>query len=133
MLTYKKTFRAIRLDIESKQSNKLQNQSSMNHQSSISLIDIIKSEFAHLTMDRFSYEVKPMHDKSSVTSSIVKDNNSSRVNDYELTCRLIEVNMPIVPPLKMKLTMQYPHEPPEVLSLSPTTLNMMPTKIENSG
>ncbi|CAF4747340.1 unnamed protein product, partial [Rotaria magnacalcarata] len=54
-------------------------------------------------MDTFSYELKPLHDKISSSSSIPR-NKDSIINDYELTCRLIEINMPIVPPLKMKLT-----------------------------
>jgi len=40
--------------------------------------------------------------------------------------------MPIVPPLKMKLTSQYPNESPEILSLTSTIMNITPTKLENS-
>lgn len=83
-------------------------------------------------MNTFSYELKPMNDKISSSSSILK-NKDSVTNDYELTCRLIELNMPIVPPLKMKLTIQYPNEPPEILSLTSTAMNLTPIKLENSG
>ena len=87
-------------------------------------------------MNIFSYELKPMDNKmsssSSSSSSIIK-NKDSTIKDYELTCRLTEINMPIVPPLKMKLTIQYPNEPPEVLSLTSPTVNTTPVKLENSG
>ncbi|CAF4726431.1 unnamed protein product, partial [Rotaria magnacalcarata] len=65
--------------------------------------------------------------------SSIPRNKDSIINDYELTCRLIEINMPIVPPLKMKLTIQYPNEPPEILSLTSTPMNVTPIKLENSG
>jgi hypothetical protein len=84
-------------------------------------------------MDTFSYELKPLHDKISSSSSSIPRNKDSIINDYELTCRLIEINIPIVPPLKMKLTIQYPNEPPEILSLTSTTMNVTPIKLENSG
>ncbi len=126
-----KTFRIIRLDSESKQIVK-PNLSSTNNHSLTLLNNIIESEFAHLSMNTYSYELKPMYDKISTSSSIIK-NKDSIINDYELTCRLIEINMPIVPPLKMKLTSQYPNEPPEILSLISTAMNVTPTKLENSG
>lgn len=119
------------MDIESKQTVE-PNASSVNNQSSTSLRNVIDSEFAHLSTNTFSYELKPIHNKISPSASILKNKDSS-INDYELTCRLIEINMPIVPPLKMKLTIQYPNEPPEVLSLISSTMNMAPIKLENSG
>ncbi len=119
----------MRLDTESKQVVEY-NHSSTNNNSLILLTNIIESEFAHLSMNTYSYELKPMNDKTS--SSIIK-NIDSIINEYELTCRLIEINMPIVPPLKMKLTIQYPTEPPEILSLTSTSMNVTPTKLENSG
>ena len=82
-------------------------------------------------MDVFTYELKPMCDKPSTSSSI--KNYDLPVRDYELICRLIEINMPIVPPLKMKLTLQYPNEPPEILSLTSATFSLTPAKLENSG
>ncbi|CAF4171723.1 unnamed protein product, partial [Rotaria sordida] len=121
---------SIRLDTESKQIVE-PNLSSTNNHSSTSLRNIIESEFAHLSTNTFSYELKPMHDKILPSSSILK-NKDSIINDYELTCRLTEINMPIVPPLKMKLTVQYPNEPPEILSLTSTTMNITPIKLENS-
>jgi hypothetical protein len=121
----------MRLDSESKQGIESYS-SSPSNQLSTSLTNIIESEFAHLSMNTFSYELKPMYDKISTSSSIIK-NKDLPVRDYELTCRFIELNMPIVPPLKMKLTIQYPDEPPEILSLISTTLNVTPTKLENSG
>jgi hypothetical protein len=121
------TFRSIRLDSESKQIVESTSCPTNNQ----SLVNMIESEFAHLSMNTFSYELKPMHDKISL-SSVVK-NKDIIPNDYELTCRLIEINMPIVPPLKMKLTIQYPNEPPEILSLMSTAMNITPTKLENSG
>jgi hypothetical protein len=33
----------------------------------------------------------------------------------------------------MKLTIKYPNEPPEILSLISTTMNITPSKLENSG
>ena len=113
------------------------NSSSIEHSPSSSsslttLTNIIESEFAHLAMNTFSYELKPMCDKPFTTSTTVK-NTDLLVRDYELTCRLIEMNMPIVPPLKMKLTQQYPNEPPEILSLTSTSYNITPAKLENSG
>jgi len=119
------------LDSESKQIVK-PNLSSTNNHSLTLLNNIIESEFAHLSMNTYSYELKPMYDKISTSSSIIK-NKDSIINDYELTCRLIEINMPIVPPLKMKLTIQYPTEPPEILSLTSTSMNVNPNKLENSG
>ncbi|CAF4909585.1 unnamed protein product, partial [Rotaria magnacalcarata] len=122
--------KTIRLDTDSKQITET-NQSSIISSSSTSLQHIVDSEFANLSMDTFSYELKPLHDKISSSSSIPR-NKDSIINDYELTCRLIEINMPIVPPLKMKLTIQYPNEPPEILSLTSTPMNVTPIKLENS-
>jgi hypothetical protein len=119
----------MKLDSESKQIIESNSSLTINQ---TSLANIIESEFAHLTMDTFSYELKPMNDKISSTSTVIR-NKDLITNDYELTCRLIEINMPIVPPLKMKLTIQYPNEPPEILSLISTTMNVTPTKLENSG
>jgi len=96
-----------------------------------SLVNIIESEFAHLSMNTFTYELKPLSDKIS-TNSLINDTKDLPNRDYELTCRFIEINMPIVPPLKIKLTIKYPNEPPEVLSLTSTTLNHTPAKLENS-
>ena len=119
----------MKLDSESKQIIESNSSLTVNQ---TSLVNIIESEFAHLTMNTFSYELKPMNDKIFSTSSVIR-NKDLITNDYELTCRLIEINMPIVPPLKMKLTIQYPNEPPEILSLISTTMNVTPTKLENSG
>jgi len=106
--------------------------SSSNNHSSTSLINIIESEFAHLSMNTFTYELKTLSDKMPTSTSII-DAKDSPIRDYELTCRFIEINMPVVPPLKMKLTVKYPNEPPEVLSLTSTTLSLTPAKLENSG
>jgi hypothetical protein len=121
----------MRLDSETKQVIEY-NQTLTNNDSLSSLTNAIENEFAHLSVNTYSYELKPLHDKISPTSSMMKTKDSI-VNDYELTCRLIELNMPIVPPLKMKLTVQYPNEPPEILSLTSTGMNVTPTKLENSG
>jgi len=118
------------LDTESKQVVE-HNHSSTNNNSLILLTNIIESEFAHLSMNTYSYELKPIND-NKISSSIIK-NKDLIINEYELTCRLIEINMPIVPPLKMKLTIQYPTEPPEILSLTSTSMNVNPNKLENSG
>jgi hypothetical protein len=119
----------MRLDIESKQL--VEPYSSLpNTQLLTSLVHIIESEFSHLSMNTFTYELKPLSDKISTSTIDFKD---LPIRDYELTCRFIEINMPIVPPLKMKLTIKYPNEPPEVLSLTSTTLNLTPAKLENSG
>lgn len=106
--------------------------SSSNNDDFVKLSNTIESEFAHLSMNTYSYELKPFNEKVSSTPSAMKTRDSM-VNDYELTCRFIEINMPIVPPLKMKLTIQYPNEPPEILSLTSTAMNITPTKLENSG
>ena len=98
----------------------------------LKLSNTIENEFAHLSMNTYSYELKPINEKVSPTPTTMKTKDSI-VNDYELTCRFIEMNMPIVPPLKMKLTIQYPNEPPEILSLTSTATNVTPTKLENSG
>jgi len=119
------------LDTESKQVIE-SNPYSMTIHPVTSLSSIIESEFAHLSMNTYSYELKPMHDRLSPSPSILKSKDSL-INDYELICRLIEINMPIVPPLKMKLTIKYPNEPPEILSLISTTMNITPSKLENSG
>ncbi len=119
------------MDTESKQIVEPHLSSTNNH-SLILLTNIIESEFAHLSMNTYSYELKPMCDKTSSSPSIMK-NKDSIIHDYELTCRLIEINMPIIPPLKMKLTSQYPNEPPEILSLTSTIMNITPTKLEHSG
>jgi len=119
----------MRLDIESKQL--IEPYSSLpNTQLLTSLVHIIENEFSHLSMNTFTYELKPLSDKMSTSTIDIKD---LPIRDYELTCRFIEINMPVVPPLKMKLTMKYPNEPPEVLSLTSTTLNLTPAKLENSG
>jgi hypothetical protein len=97
-----------------------------------SLVNIIESEFAHLSMNTFTYELKPLSDKISTSLSMM-DIKDLDIRDYELTCRFIEINMPVVPPLKMKLTIKYPNEPPELLSLTSTTLSTTPAKLENSG
>lgn len=67
-----------------------------------------------------------------LTNSTTIKNTDVPVRDYELTCRLIEMNMPIVPPLKLKVTLQYPQEPPEILSLTSTSHSLTAAKLENS-
>ena len=127
--------RNMRLDTESKQSVETYS-STPTSQSLASLVNIIESEFAHLSMNTFTYELKPWSDKMSTTSSsstTVTDVKDLPDRDYELTCRFIEINMPVVPPLKLKLTIKYPTEPPEVLSLTSTTLSLTPAKLEYSG
>jgi hypothetical protein len=121
----------MRLDTESKQIVEPYSALSNTHLST-SLVNIIENEFANLSMNTFTYELKPLSDKLSTSSSIT-DMKDLSTRDYELTCRFIEVNMPVVPPLKMKLTVNYPNEPPEVLSLTSTTLSLTPAKLENSG
>jgi len=121
----------MRLDTESKQIVEPYSALSNTHLST-SLVNIIENEFANLSMNTFTYELKPLSDKLSTSSSIT-DMKDLPIRDYELTCRFIEVNMPVVPPLKMKLTVNYPNEPPEVLSLTSTTLSLTPAKLENSG
>lgn len=118
----------MRLDTESKQSMESYSSSS-NISPSKYLANTIESEFALLSMNTFTYELKPLSDKLSSADDI----KNSQICDYELTCRFVEINMPVVPPLKMKITIQYPHEPPEVLSLPSTALNFTPSKHENSG
>ncbi len=125
-------FRTMRLDSDTKQVVE-PNPTLINNDSLTLLTNAIESEFAHLSVNTYSYELKPLHDKSSPTSSSSMKTKDSIVNDYELTCRLIELNMPIVPPLKMRLTVQYPNESPEILSLTSTPMNVTPTKLENSG
>jgi hypothetical protein len=120
----------MRLDTESKQIVEPYSALSNTHLST-SLVNIIENEFANLSMNTFTYELKPLSDKLSTSSSIT-DMKDLPIRDYELTCRFIEVNMPVVPPLKMKLTVNYPNEPPEVLSLTSTTLSLTPAKLENS-
>ncbi len=120
------------MDTDTKQVVEPHHSSTNNH--SLTLItNIIESEFSHLSMNTYSYELKPMYDKISSSSSSMIKNKDSVINDYELTCRLIERTIPIVPPLKMKLTNAYPNEPPEILSLISTTINITPIKLENSG
>ena len=122
--------RSIRLDMESKQAVESYSSSAANP-SLTALTSTIESEFAHLSTNTFSYELKPMCEKIS-TQSIIKSSDV-QVRDYELICRLTEIDMPIVPPLKMKLTLQYPNDPPEILSLISSALHTMPAKLENSG
>ena len=124
--------RNMRLDMESKQSVEAYSSPPTSH-SQASLVNIIESEFAHLSMNTFTYELKPWSDKMSTSSSSITDIKDLPDRDYELTCRFIEINIPAVPPLKMKLTVKYPTEPPEVLSLTSTTLSLTPAKLENSG
>ncbi|CAF4148338.1 unnamed protein product, partial [Rotaria magnacalcarata] len=121
----------MRLDTESKQVVEPYCSSS-NILSSKSLEKIIENEFAHLSMNTFTYELKPLSDKVSSSLSSLHDIKDLSICDYELTCRFIEMDMPVVPPLKMKLTIQYPNEPPEVLSLTSTTLSFTPAKLEKS-
>ncbi|CAF0970691.1 unnamed protein product [Adineta ricciae] len=122
--------KTIRLDTECKQVEERISLSTNSHVP-ISMNHIIECEFAHSSMNTFSYELKPLHDRSSSTPSMLK-NKDTMVDDYELTCHFIEIDMPLVPPLKLKLTVQYPNEPPEVLSLTSTAMSLTPTKLENS-
>ena len=122
--------RSIRLDTESKQAVESYSSSPANP-SLTALTSTIESEFAQLPTNTFSYELKAMCEKIS-TQSIIKSSDV-QVRDYELICRLTEIDMPIVPPLKMKLTLQYPNDPPEILSLISSALHTMPAKLENSG
>jgi len=120
----------MRLDTESKQT--IDTYSSSNNHTFGNLLNIIENEFAQLAMDTFTYELKPISDQISTVSSMI-DKKDLSIRDYELTCRFIEINMPVVPPLKIKLSIKYPNEPPEVLSLPSTTLNPTPIKLQNSG
>ena len=120
------------MDTEATQLVEAHSSLSHNHPSK-SLENIIENEFAHLSMNTFTYELKPLSDKMSKSLSSIDDVNDLSVCDYELTCRFIEINMPVVPLLKMKLTIQYPNEPPEVLSLTSTTMNLATTRSEKSG
>lgn len=120
----------MRLDVESKQTLE-PGSSSLNIHSSKCLANIIENEFSQLSVNTFTYELKPMSDK--ISSSSLSDLAGISISDYELTCRFIELNMPVVPPLKIKLTIQYPDEPPEVLSLTSAMLNFTPAKLEKSG
>lgn len=95
-------------------------------------MNIIESEFAQLSTNTFTYELKPLSEKISNSSSTI-DVRDLPIRDYELTCRLTEINLPVVPPLKMKLSVKYPNEPPEVLSLTSTSLCLTPAKLENTG
>ncbi len=122
----------MRLDTESKQTVEAYSSPPTSH-SLASLVNIIESEFAQLSMNTFTYELKPLSDKMSTSPSSIIDIKDLPNRDYELTCRFIENNMPVVPPLKMKLTIKYPTEPPEVLSLTSTTLCLTPAKLEHSG
>lgn len=122
----------MRLDTEFTENleNSSINNNNNNTQSFSALRNLIDSEFSHLSMNTFTYDLKPLSDKYLTLKTDKKD---VCIRDYELTCRFIEVNMPVVPPLKIKLTIKYPDEPPEVLSLTSTSLNLMPAKLENSG
>jgi len=120
----------MRLDTEFNESLENGSLNNTNTQSYSTLRNQIDSEFSHLSMNTFTYDLKPLSDKYS---TIKTDKKDLSIRDYELTCRFIENNMPVVPPLKIKLTVKYPDEPPEVLSLTSTTLNSTPAKLENSG
>lgn len=122
--------RIIRLDADARPM--VETPSNSTNDDFIRLSNTIESEFAHLSMNTYSYELKPLKDKIPPIPSMIKSKDSIS-KDYELTCRLIEINMPVVPPLKMKLTIQYPNEPPEILSLISTAMNVTPTKLEHSG
>ncbi|CAF3759498.1 unnamed protein product [Adineta steineri] len=127
--------RNMRLDTESKQTIEPYSSLDNTHpSSSSSLVNIIENEFDNLSTNTFTYELKPLSDKMSTSSSssCVTDIKDSSIHDYELTCRFTEINSPIVPPLKIKLTSQYPNEPPEVLSLTSTTLCPTPAKLQKS-
>ena len=121
----------MRLDTESKETIESYS-SSPNTHSSGTLVHIIENEFAQLSTNTFAYELKPLSDQISTLSSII-DMKDLSIRDYELTCRFIEINMPAVPPLKMKLSVRYPDEPPEILSLTSTGSNVTPVKLQNSG
>lgn len=97
-----------------------------------SLVNVIESEFAQLSSNTFTYELKPLLEKMASSSSAI-DVRDLPIRDYELTCRFTEMNMPVVPPLKMKLSVKYPNEPPEVLSLTSTSLSLTPARLENTG
>lgn len=123
--------RNIRLDIESKEIVETYSSTPTSH-SLGSLVNIIESEFAQLSTNTFTYELKPLSEKMSSSSSAI-DVRDLPIRDYELTCRLTEIDLPVVPPLKMKLSVKYPNEPPEVLSLTSTSLSLTPARLENTG
>lgn len=123
--------RNIRLDTECKEIVETYSTPPISH-SLASLVNIIESEFAQLSSNTFTYELKPLLEKMSSSTSSV-DVRELPIRDYELICRFTEMNMPVVPPLKMKLSVKYPNEPPEVLSLTSTSLCLTPAKLENTG
>lgn len=130
MLVSSAASRSMRLDTELKQNLETSSSSSANPQSFSSLSSIVEREFSQLSMNTFAYDLKPLSDK---LSTLRTDSRDAPIGDYELTCRYIELNMPVVPPLKIKLTVKYPDESPEILSLTSTTLSLTPARLENSG
>jgi hypothetical protein len=91
-----------------------------------SLLSILNDEINHLPADIFSIE-------RITVSRTIKTNGHD--DDYlsksgiVLRCKLLEKSHPILPPLRLHISTNYPEQPPDVLSLNKT----MPPRLEFSG
>ncbi|UJR24936.1 hypothetical protein I4U23_006300 [Adineta vaga] len=111
----------IRLDNDSTISNRISQQpNSVNHSS---LLAHLNDELNLLPANVFSVErLSVAHQNQHIDTD---DEYSSR-KGLVLRCKLLEAVNPLIPPLRLRISPRYPHEQPEVLSLT----DKLPPKLE---
>lgn len=117
--------RKIRLDIDDRfhSINETKSSSIFNP---TALISKLNCELHLLPNDRFSVQYLPVSHTTAPTE--FNDEYLSK-NGLVLRCKLIEIDIPLVPILRLRIFPRYPEEQPEILSLTKT----MPPKLESTG
>ena len=110
--------RKIRLDGDS-DALKLNEKRTMS--SDLSFISRLNDELNHLPAEIFSIE--------RIGTQCRFDEDYSKRNGVLLRCKLIAENYPLVSPLNLRISINYPDEEPEILSLTKST----PPKLESTG
>ncbi|CAF3494790.1 unnamed protein product [Adineta steineri] len=111
----------VRLDNDYNNSNRITQQIIPSNQSS--LISQLNDEFNLLPANIFSIELLPV---SHVVKTIQLNDEYLSRKGLVLRCKLLEPFIPIIQPLRIKISTRYPDEQPEILSLTKT----MPPKLE---
>ncbi|CAF3771978.1 unnamed protein product, partial [Adineta steineri] len=111
----------VRLDNDYNNSNRITQQTIPSNQSS--LISQLNDEFNLLPANIFSIELLPV---SHVVKTIQLNDEYLSRKGLVLRCKLLEPFIPIIQPLRIKISTRYPDEQPEILSLTKT----MPPKLE---
>jgi len=91
-----------------------------------SLLSKINEEINQLPIDIYSIERILVSRTRKYTNN---DEEYLNKNGIILRCKLLEKSNPIIPPLRLHITISYPEEPPEILSLT----NTMPPRLEFTG